>query len=50
MRPVIQQPIFLVILNKCVTVDGSISFSVTFFCVATTAQSAPFIATEVMPS
>uniref|UniRef100_A0A1A9ZP74 Uncharacterized protein n=1 Tax=Glossina pallidipes TaxID=7398 RepID=A0A1A9ZP74_GLOPL len=49
-RPVITHPMFLVILNKCVTVFGSMSLSVTFFCVATTAQSLPFIATEVMPS
>ena len=50
MRPVITQPIFLVIRNMCVTVLGSIGVSVTFFCVAITAQSPLFMATEVMPS
>lgn len=49
-RPVITQPISFVIRNKCVTVDGSISFSEIFFCVATTATSLPFRATDVRPS
>lgn len=48
MRPVITQPISLVIPNKWVTVSGTMFFSVTFFWVATTAQSPLFRATEVM--
>lgn len=50
MRPVITDPMFFVIRNKWVTVDGSISFSEIFFCVATTATFWPFNATDVRPS
>lgn len=48
MRPVIAHPMSLVMRNRWVTVSGTMFFSVTFFWVATTAQSPLFSATVVM--
>lgn len=49
MRPVMTQPMRLVTLKTWVTESGSINLSCTFFCVATTEQVAPRIATLVNP-
>ena len=49
MRPVMTQPMRLVTLKTCVTESGSINLSCTFFCVATTEQVAPRMATLVNP-
>ena len=48
--PVAHDPMLGVIVNRCVTDDGSISLSVIFFCASSTQQSAPRIPMEVRPS